>query len=242
MKLPFAKKTLRGWIVGMMEGNRRPFPLPARSLSLLHYHHHHHHWTIYQEVVFEWLFSFFKQSLFHKDMTAFQWLGYNPRRHFSCDTQDFLYGMAWETQSWSELCTNERTCSFSSVVAKLKLHVLPLVHPTIGFGNPWYSERLRELSLTENQSFSFIGIIIIIMIIIITVTIIIIIIVVLMITIKVSLSGSLSGFPSIEGLVQEHTLLSHLGKMMKTFAFFREITRKKWNRYSNYFVKLVELG
>ena len=38
---------------------------------------------------------------FPKDITTCQRLGYNSLRHFSCDTQDFLYSMACETQLWS---------------------------------------------------------------------------------------------------------------------------------------------
>ena len=45
--------------------------------------------------------------------------------------------------------TNEGTCSLSSVIAKLKLHILPMVQTTIGFGNLCYSERLRDLSLSR---------------------------------------------------------------------------------------------
>ena len=43
------------------------------------------------------------------------------------------------------LCTYERTCRLSSVIAKLKLHGLPLVQTTHWFDNPCYYERLREL-------------------------------------------------------------------------------------------------
>ena len=39
----------------------------------------------------------YKVMRFAKDMTAYQWLGYNSLM----DTQDFLYGMACQTQLWS---------------------------------------------------------------------------------------------------------------------------------------------
>ena len=54
-----------------------------------------------------------------KDTTAYQRLGYNScnssGKHFSCDTQDFHYGMA-----------------LSSVISKLKLHVLLPEHNWVG--------------------------------------------------------------------------------------------------------------
>ena len=43
------------------------------------------------------------------------------------------------------ICTDERTCSLSPVIAKLKLHVPLLVQTARGFGNPCFSERLSEL-------------------------------------------------------------------------------------------------
>ena len=67
-----------------------------------------------------------------KDMTAINGLGTTH----SCDTQDFLYDMACQTQMWS--------APMREHVAKLKLNVLPLVQTTHGFGNPCYSERLGE--------------------------------------------------------------------------------------------------
>ena len=65
-----------------------------------------------------------------KDMNTSQQLGYNLRRHFSCDTQDFLYSKPdCCLHQWENML--HVTCCLSSVIAKLMLHVLPLVQTTL---------------------------------------------------------------------------------------------------------------
>ena len=75
------------------------------------------------------------------DMTTFQRLGYNS--HIRYTGLPVWHGLP----NPIVFCTNERICSLSSVIKKLKLHVLPKVQTTIGFVNPCYFKRLRDVSL-----------------------------------------------------------------------------------------------
>ena len=61
-----------------------------------------------------------------KDITTCQRIGYNSLRHFSCDTQDFLYSMACQTQSYLIFVTTITTAGCGEKIC----HVEKFFHMT----------------------------------------------------------------------------------------------------------------
>ena len=98
------------------------------------------------------MISHIKDSLFvwskmlysgDKDTTTYQHEKDNSR---NLSTRTSCAAWPYGLSNTIVVCTNEKACSLSFVIAKLKSNVLPLVQTTIRFGNPCYSERLRDVS------------------------------------------------------------------------------------------------